>query len=121
MGYVGARDLYSNYKASECKRTIIRLHCATSKSSLWNMEYVARGGAFERPRIYRVYDLGSNSPVLLQFVCATCIILVAVHSQDSMRLACANAVLAVHCSYFVCSIIAGHMTSDQSDCSKSVQ
>ena len=42
MGYVGARDLYSNYKASECKRTIIRLHCATSKSSLWNMEYVAR-------------------------------------------------------------------------------
>ena len=23
------------------------------KSSLWNMEYVARGGAFERPRIYR--------------------------------------------------------------------
>ena len=41
------------YKASECKCTIIRLHCATSKSSLWNMEYVARGGAFERPHIYR--------------------------------------------------------------------
>ena len=40
-------------KVSECKRAIIRLHCATSKCSLWNMEYVARGGAFERPRIYR--------------------------------------------------------------------
>ena len=26
---------------------------------------------------------------------------VAVHSQDSMRLACVNAVLAVHCNYFV--------------------
>ena len=39
------------YKASECKSTIIRLHCVTSKSSLWNMEYIARGG--ERPRIYR--------------------------------------------------------------------
>ena len=56
-GYVGARDLpvfksVYTYKASECKHTIIRLHCATSKSSLWNMEYVARGGAFERPRIY---------------------------------------------------------------------
>ena len=33
------------YKASVCNRTILRLHCATSKSSLWNMEYVARGGA----------------------------------------------------------------------------
>ena len=32
---------------------IIRLHCATSKPSLWNMGYVARGGAFERPHIYR--------------------------------------------------------------------
>ena len=41
------------YKASECKHTIIRLHCATSKFSLWNMEYVANGGAFERPCIYR--------------------------------------------------------------------
>ena len=40
------------YKASECKSAIIRLHCATSKSSLWNMEYIARGGAFEHPRIY---------------------------------------------------------------------
>ena len=40
------------YKASECKCTIIGLHCATSKSSLWNMGYVARGGAFECPRIY---------------------------------------------------------------------
>ena len=29
--------------------------CATSKSSLWNMEYVARGGAFECPRIYRTH------------------------------------------------------------------
>ena len=48
--------MYSNlytYKASECKRAIIRLHCATSKSSLWNMEYVAHGSAFERPCIYR--------------------------------------------------------------------
>ena len=27
-------------------------------------------------------------------------IVVAVHSQDSMRLACVNAVLAVHCNYF---------------------
>ena len=41
------------YKASECKRAIIRLHCATSKSSLWYMGYVPRGRAFERPRIYR--------------------------------------------------------------------
>ena len=41
-------NLYT-YKASECKRTIIRLHCATSKSSLWNMEYVACGGALECP------------------------------------------------------------------------
>ena len=35
--------LYSNlytYKASECKRAIIRLHYATSKSSLWHMGYV---------------------------------------------------------------------------------
>ena len=47
--------LYSNlytYKASGCKCAIIKLHCATSKSSLWNMGYVARGGVFERPRIY---------------------------------------------------------------------
>ena len=29
----------------ECKHAIIRLHCATSKSSLWNMGYVAHGGA----------------------------------------------------------------------------
>ena len=28
-------------------------------------------------------------------------VVVAVHSQDSMRLACVNAVLAVHCNYFV--------------------
>ena len=41
------------YKASECKRTIIRLHCATSKSSLWYMGYVPLGGAFERSRICR--------------------------------------------------------------------
>ena len=58
-GYVGVRVIYlhSNlytYKASKCKRAIIRLHCATSKSSLWNMEYVARGGAFECSRIYRI-------------------------------------------------------------------
>ena len=32
-----------NYKTSLCY----------SKSSLWNMEYVARGGAFECQRIYR--------------------------------------------------------------------
>ena len=30
----------------------IRLHCAISKSSLWNMGHVACGSAFERPRIY---------------------------------------------------------------------
>ena len=56
MGYVGVRPCNSNlytYKASKCKRTIIRLHCATSKSSLWNMGYVARVSAFEHPRIYR--------------------------------------------------------------------
>ena len=47
-------DLYT-YKASECKHTILRLHCALSKSSLWNMEYVARGGAFECPHIYITY------------------------------------------------------------------
>ena len=41
------------YKASECKHAILGLHCAALKSSLWNMEYVARGGAFERPLIYR--------------------------------------------------------------------
>ena len=42
------------YKASECKRAIIRLHCATSKSSLWYMGfmYVPHGGAFECPHIY---------------------------------------------------------------------
>ena len=61
-GYYGVRWSTCNlpvfksvytYKASKCKRAIIRLHCATSKSSLWYMEYVPRGGAFERPRIYR--------------------------------------------------------------------
>ena len=40
------------YKASHA---IIRLHGGTSKSSPCNMDYVARGGAFERPRIYRTY------------------------------------------------------------------
>ena len=45
------------YKASECKRAVIRLHCATSKSSLWYMGYVPCGGAFERPRIYRTSTL----------------------------------------------------------------
>ena len=34
-----------NYKTS---------HCATSKSSLWYIGYVPRGGAFECPRIYRL-------------------------------------------------------------------
>ena len=43
------------YKASECKRAIIRLHC---KSSLWNTGYVDSGGAFECPHIYR-----TNEPV----------------------------------------------------------
>ena len=28
-------------QVSECKHAIIRLHCATSKSSLWNMGYAA--------------------------------------------------------------------------------
>ena len=45
-------NLYT-YKASECKRAITRLHCATSKSSLWNMGNVSHGGAFECLRIYR--------------------------------------------------------------------
>ena len=31
----------------------VRNYKTTSKSSLWNMEYVARGGALECPRIYR--------------------------------------------------------------------
>ena len=55
LEFVHVICLYSNlytYKASVCKRTIIRLHCATSKSSLWNMGYVARGGAFKCPRSY---------------------------------------------------------------------
>ena len=54
------------YKASECKRAIKRLHCATSKSSLWYMGCAPRGGAFERPRIYRtsliVQDRYTHSP-----------------------------------------------------------
>ena len=41
--------------------TLIRLHCATSKSSLWNMEYVARGGASERPHIYRTSTYNNES------------------------------------------------------------
>ena len=48
--------LYSNlytYNASDCKCTIIRLHCATSKSSLWYMGYVPCGSATELPHIYR--------------------------------------------------------------------
>ena len=63
--------LYSNlytYKAFECKRAIIRLHSATSKSSLWNMGYVARGGAFECPRIYRTsihIDVYVAPPILV--------------------------------------------------------
>ena len=46
------------YKASKCKRAIIRLHCATSKSSMWYMGNVPHGSAFERPHIYHrsVYD-----------------------------------------------------------------
>ena len=62
--------LYSNLytdKASECKCTIIRLHCATSKSSLWNMRYVAHGGAFERPRIYRTNKGGPCPSVYTDF------------------------------------------------------
>ena len=51
-GLRGTLKFYT-YKASECKHAIIRLHCATSKSSLWNMEYVAHGSAFEHPHIYR--------------------------------------------------------------------
>ena len=35
------------------KHAIKRLHCATSKSSLWYMGYVPRGSAVEHPRIYR--------------------------------------------------------------------
>ena len=44
MGYVGVHVVYLysvyTYRASERKRAIIRLHCATSKSSLWYMGYV---------------------------------------------------------------------------------
>ena len=50
LEFVRVICLYSNlytYKASECKHANIRLACDTSKSSLWNMGYVARGGAFE--------------------------------------------------------------------------
>ena len=65
IGLVGLRGTWSScnlpvfnsvytYKASVFKRTTIRLHCATSKSSLWYRGYVPRGGAFERPRIYRI-------------------------------------------------------------------
>ena len=56
LEFVCVIRLYSNlytYKASEYKHATIRLHSATSKSSLWNMRYVARGSAFERPHIYR--------------------------------------------------------------------
>ena len=61
-------NLYT-YKASESKRTIIRLHCATSKSSLWNMGYVAHGGAFKSPRIYRTNVIVSfTNRVLEEFL-----------------------------------------------------
>ena len=60
------------YKASECKCTITRLHC---KSSLWNMEYVACGGAFECPPIYRtsmyniiIHNIEISTTHLLQTV-----------------------------------------------------
>ena len=40
----------------QVQHAIIRLHCATSKSSLWNMEYVARGGALNaHASIVQVY------------------------------------------------------------------
>ena len=55
-------------QVSECKRAIIRLHCATFKCSLWNMEYVARGGAFECPRIYR------TSTFLLNMLVLSCVL-----------------------------------------------
>ena len=47
--------VFKSAYTSECKHAIISLHC---KSSLWNMEYVACGGAFERPRIYRTNRYG---------------------------------------------------------------
>ena len=66
------------YKASECKRTIIRLHCATSKSSLWNMEYVAHGSALECPRIY-----------------CTKLVTTCIHIHVDMCSTCSNAVIFV--------------------------
>ena len=56
------------YKASKCKRTSIRPHCAISKSSLWYMGYVPRGGAFECPRIYCT----SNSCIMVFIVYGIC-------------------------------------------------
>ena len=52
-GTTGCVEIVKSVKASECKHAIIRLHCATSKSSLWYMGYVPCGSAFESPRIYR--------------------------------------------------------------------
>ena len=48
----------------------------------------------------KILKLGSL-PTALGGLSSAIYIVVAVHSQDSMRLACANAVLAVHCNYFV--------------------
>ena len=55
----------------KCKRTIIRLHCATSKSSLWNMEYVARGSTFEHPCIYCT-SIHVHDPVNKLAKCTCC-------------------------------------------------
>ena len=38
------------------------LHCVTSKSSLWDMGYVAHGGAFERPRIVQIHTYVFGQP-----------------------------------------------------------
>ena len=73
--------MYSNlytYKASECKRANIGFHCATSKSSLWNMEYAARGGALERPRIYRTSTYVMNACIYLMSISV-----ISVHFQSS--------------------------------------
>ena len=71
------------------KRAVIRLHCATSKS-LWNMEYVARGGTFERPRqicMYNVMSLGERerAHLVLQLGRAACLYNWASWSEPTTR------------------------------------
>ena len=73
----------------------LRLHCATSKSSLRNMEYVARGGAFERPRIYRTDIHTQCIHFLHQFSVCT------IHSLRQLYTVLTIA-LYTHCHMCVC-------------------